>query len=71
MAALQDKEVGRIMGKWAYIGVGLGIFVAYSYLGFKKTDSKIVLSALLILGGLAVGSKIGTQKVKELENATN
>ena len=68
MAQLEDKEVGRIMGRWAYIGVGLGIFASYTYLGFKKTDDKIILSGLMILGGLAFGSYMGSKKVKELEN---
>ena len=37
---LKDEDVGRIMAKWAYIGVGVGLLATYSYLGIMKTNKQ-------------------------------
>ena len=65
---VKDEDVGRIMAKWAYIGVGVGLLATYSYLGIMKTNKqKLFIGSLLTLGGLAVGSYIGTEEVEKLK----
>lgn len=65
---LKDEDVGRIMAKWAYIGVGVGLLATYSYLGIMKTNKqKLFIGSLFTLGGLAVGSYIGTREVENLK----
>jgi len=60
--------VGKIMGKWVYIGVGVGLLATYSYLGLLKQDKqKLVIASLITFGGLALGSYIGTREVEKLK----
>lgn len=66
---VKDEDVGRIMGKWVYIGVGVGILASYSYLGLlKDINTKLFVGSALTLGGLALGSYIGTREVEKLKN---
>lgn len=63
---VKDEEVGRIMAKWAYIGVGVGLLATYSYLGLLKKDKqKLLIGSIFTLGGLAIGSYIGTKEVEK------
>ena len=65
---VKDEDVGRIMAKWAYIGVGAGLLATYSYLGLlKDINSKLIIGSVFTLGGLALGSYIGTQEVEKLK----
>ena len=66
---VKDVEVGKIMGKWVYIGVGLGLIGTYAYLDLLKNDKqKLVIASLITFGGLAIGSYIGTKEVEKLKN---
>ena len=65
---VNDEDVGRIMGKWAYIGVGLGLLGTYAYLGLLKNDKqKLLVASVFTLGGLAIGSYIGTEEIEKLK----
>ena len=65
---VKDEDVGRIMAKWAYIGVGDGLLATYSYLGLLKNNKqKLLIGSLFTLGGLAIGSYIGTSEVEKLK----
>jgi|TARA_R110002096_G_scaffold402372_1_gene599637 hypothetical protein len=65
---VKDEDVGRIMAKWAYIGVGVGLLATYSYLGLLKNNKqKLLIGSLFTLGGLAIGSYIGTSEVEKLK----
>ena len=53
---VKDVEGGKIMGKWVYIGVGVGLIGTYAYLGLLKSDKqKLVIASLLTFGGLEIG----------------
>ena len=66
---VKDEDVGRIMAKWVYIGVGAGLLATYSYLGLlKNINSKLLIGSAFTLGGLALGSYIGTKEVEKLKN---
>lgn len=63
---LSEEEVGRIMAKYAYIGVGVGLIGAYAYLGaLKGNKSKLAVASLMVMGGLAIGSKLGADAVEK------
>tara|TARA_R100001369_G_C3311063_1_gene167333 strand:- start:1426 stop:1632 length:207 start_codon:yes stop_codon:yes gene_type:complete len=63
---LSEKEIGKIMAKWAYIGVSVGLIGAYAYLGaLKGNKSKLAVASLMVMGGLAVGSKLGADAVEK------
>ena len=63
---LSEKEIRKIMAKWAYIGVSVGLIGAYAYLGaLKGNKSKLAVASLMVMGGLAVGSKLGADAVEK------
>ena len=65
---VSDGKVGEIMGKWVYIGVGVGLIGTYAYLGLLNNDKqKLLIASLFTLGGLAIGSYIGTEEVEKLK----
>ena len=58
-----------IMSKWAYLGVIAGLIGTYGYLGLLKNDKeKLIVGSLFTLGGLAIGSYIGTREIEKLKN---
>jgi hypothetical protein len=64
----KKKMVGKIMSKWVYLGVIGGLIGTYYYLGLIKDDKKkLIIGSLFTLGGLAVGSYIGTKEVENLK----
>jgi len=66
-SGVSDKVVGKIMSRWVYIGVGAGLLGTYAYLGLLKSNKqKLLIGSLFTLGGLAIGSYIGTQKLEQL-----
>ena len=66
---VSDDVVGKIMSKWAYLGVIAGLIGTYGYLGLLKNDKeKLIVGSLFTLGGLAIGSYIGTREVEKLKN---
>jgi hypothetical protein len=67
---VSEQEVGRIMSKWAYIGVGIGLVSTYAYLGLlKKANYKnLLVGSLFTLGGLALGGYVGAREVEKLKN---
>ncbi len=65
---MSENEVGKIMAKWAYIGVAAGLVANYAYLGIlKKNTQGLVIGSLFIFGGLALGSWIGAKEVEKLK----
>ena len=67
-SGVSDEKVGQIMSKWAYIGVGLGLIGTYAYLGLLKSNKQTLLvGSLFTLGGLSIGSYIGTREVEKLK----
>jgi hypothetical protein len=67
-SGVTDEKVGQIMSKWAYIGVGLGLIGTYAYLGLLKSNKQTLLvGSLFTLGGLSIGSYIGTREVEKLK----
>ena len=56
------------MSKWAYLGVALGLIGTYAYLGLLKSNKQTLLvGSLFTLGGLSIGSYIGTREVEKLK----
>ncbi len=65
---MSENEVGKIMAKWAYIGVAAGLVANYAYLGIlKKNTQGLVIGSLFTFGGLALGSWIGAKEVEKLK----
>ena len=64
-----DVEVGKIMAKWAYIGVIGGLIGTYYYTGIlNKNKTTLFIGSLFTIGGLAIGSYIGTKEVEKQKN---
>ena len=67
-SGVTDEKVGQIMSKWAYLGVALGLIGTYAYLGLLKSNKQTLLvGSLFTLGGLSIGSYIGTREVEKLK----
>ena len=66
---IPDEVVGRIMSKWAYIGVIGGLIGTYYYIGVldKKNTNKLLVGSMFTIAGLAIGSFIGTNEVNKLK----
>lgn len=69
---IKEEEIGRIMAKWAFLGVGVGLLGTYAYLGLlnKKKSGLLIVGSLFTMAGLSVGSYIGAEEVEELKNKT-
>ena len=63
---MSEQRVGQIMARYGYAGTIAGIVGSFAYLKlFKsKKSSNLAVAGMIILGGLAIGSSLGSRAVE-------
>ena len=64
---MSEQRVGQIMARYGYAGTLAGIVGGFYYLKLFKSQksSNLAIAGLMILGGLAVGSSLGSRAVEK------
>lgn len=62
---MSEKRVGQIMSKYGYGGTLVGIVGGFAYLKLfnSQKSSNLAVAGIIILGGLAIGSSLGSRAV--------